>query len=318
MTATAEHFDGQGDHDDEVTRGLNALTAHLAAAAPTPVADPAPVAPVRESKRVAARRAEHAEAAQLLELDEDNTPFLVESESVRAKRKKVRRAAQLHQLDQDESALAYRDARVRRLIVTLGLVALSLALAWSTAGVQHFAAEGAAPWSPGWVFAWLVEPFCSLALLMVVGGRAYLTTRGRPLHNQTVERTEWVFLGLTLGMNAWPHLPFVAAEFQFSTLVLHVLGPVIAVAVVRCLPPLLAAFSALGSADATGPSCSANTAETTPGPRPEVASLVARVRALIQAGELRHDAGVRPIRRALECSIATATEVRNELDRTGR
>ncbi|MEO6090640.1 MAG: conjugal transfer protein TraI [Umezawaea sp.] len=317
MTATAEHFDGPGDHDDEITRGLHALTAHLAAAAP-PVVEPAPSVPVAESKRVKARRAEHAEAAQLLELDEDETPFLVESDAVRAKRKKVRRAAQLHQLDSDPTALAYRDARVRRLIVTLGLVALSLALAWSTAGVQHFAAEGAAPWSPGWVFAWLVEPFCSLALLMVVGGRAYLTTRGRPLHNPTVERTEWVFLGLTLGMNAWPHLPLVAVEFRFSALVLHVLGPIIAVAVVRCLPPLLAAFSALGSTGGTGPSCSANNTEIDSEPRPEVAALATRVRSLIASGDLRADAGAKPIRRALRCSMALATEVRNELNRTTR
>lgn len=316
MTATAEHFDGPGDHDDEVTRGLDALTAHLAAVAPT--VEPTRAAPVVESKRVKARRAEHAEAAQLLELDEDETPFLVESDAVRAKRKKVRRAAQLHQLDQDPAALAYRDARVRRLIVTLGLVALSLALAWSTAGVQHFAAEGAAPWSPGWVFAWLVEPFCSLALIMVVGGRAYLTTRGRPLHNPTVEHTEWVFLGLTLGMNAWPYLPWVAAEFRFSTLVLHVLGPIIAVAVVRCLPPLLAAFSALTPTGGTGPSCSANSTGNDMQPRPEVAALAARVRSLIASGDLRADVGAKPIRRVLRCSMALATEVRNELNRTSR
>ncbi len=60
---------------------------------------------------------------------------------------------------------------MRRLLVTGFMIslALELAQAWPIAGVQHFAADGAAPWSPGWIFAWLVEPFLSLALLMIVG-----------------------------------------------------------------------------------------------------------------------------------------------------
>ncbi|ADJ42187.1 conserved hypothetical protein [Amycolatopsis mediterranei U32] len=251
------------DHDDdggEVGRGLAALERHLAAVAPPapaghaaadapePPRDPEPAsqrAGRGVTRRVRRRVAEHAEAHQLLALETDTAPFQVTTDKVRTRRKAVEQAAALWRLDRDPRVLAYRDARMRRLILAVALVSLTLALAWSTAGVQAFAAEGAAAGSPRWWFAWLAEPFCSLALLMVVSGRAYLTTRGHPLNDRAVDRTEWVFLGLTLGMNAWPHLPGVAASFTVSGLVLHLLGPVVAVAVVRCLPRLLAAFAGL-------------------------------------------------------------------------
>jgi hypothetical protein len=122
-----------------------------------------------------------------------------------------------------------------------------------------FAAEGAPAWSPRWCFAWLAEPFCSLALLMVAGGRAYLTTRARPLDSRAADRAEWVFLALTVGMNAWPHLPWVTPTFTVSALVLHLLGPVVAVSVVRCLPSLLAAFNHLPT----------TATQTEPGDRPD-------------------------------------------------
>lgn len=197
------------------------------------------------TRRVRRRAAEHAEAHRLLALESDLAPFQVTTDKVRTRRKAVEQAAALWRLDRDPRVLAYRDSRMRRLVLAVALTSLTLALAWSTAGVQAFAAEGAPAGGPRWWFAWLAEPFCSLALLMVVAGRAYLTTRGHPLNDRAVDRTEWVFLGLTLGMNAWPHLPGVAADFTVSSLVLHLLGPIVAVAVVRCLPRLLAAFAGL-------------------------------------------------------------------------
>lgn len=264
MTATQLDHDDEDPQDTEFSVGLAAMERHLADVAadipPPPPSTPDDVhgtgpatstvaGPVREragvTRRVKRRVAEHDEAHRLLVLEEDTAPFEVTSDRVRVKRKAVNEAASLWQLDRDPRVLAYRDARMRRLITVLALVSLTLALAWSTAGVQAFAAEGAAQWSPGWWFAWLVEPFCSLALLMVVGGKAYLTTRGHRLADKSLERTEWVFLGLTLGMNAWPHLPGVAEVFTVSGLVLHVLGPIVAMAVVRALPRLLAAFGLL-------------------------------------------------------------------------
>src|SRR5690606_1094456 len=114
--------------------------------------------------------------------------------------------------------------------------------------VQAFAAEGAEMWSPRWVFAWLVEPFMSLALIVVVYARTYLATLGQPIESKTLTRVERIFLGLTVGMNAWPYLPWSlpdGREFSLSSLVLHLLGPIVAVAIVVALPIILAAFTNL-------------------------------------------------------------------------
>jgi hypothetical protein len=114
--------------------------------------------------------------------------------------------------------------------------------------VQTFAAEGAEPWSPRWLFAWLVEPFMSLALIVVVYARTYLATLGQPIVSKALTRVERIFLGLTVGMNAWPYLPWSlpdGREFSFSSLVLHLLGPIVAVAIVVALPIILAAFTDL-------------------------------------------------------------------------
>jgi hypothetical protein len=209
---------------------------------------------------------------------------------------------------------------MRRLLTAAGLVSLALALTWSTAGVQAFAAEGAPAWSPAWLFAWFVEPFMSLGLLMVVGARAYLGTRGQPLDHPTVKRIELLFLGLTLGMNAWRWLPWVAHPFSVSTLVLHVLGPIVAVAVVTGLPPILAAFADLDhgtGTGATGPEYRANAAAGPARQGADVAALVARVRQMISAGELPADAGAGKIRQALRCGMDTAREVRDALTEEG-
>lgn len=272
MTTTNLDHDDNGDREHrEFSTGLTALEKHLADIAAQPTAPPPPPPPPEPStpdeiadtgpatatvagplrrrpgwtRRVRRRVAEHDEAHRLLTLEADTAPFEVTSDKVRTRRKAVMEAAALSELDRDPRVLAFRDARMLRLILRMAMVSLVLALAWSTAGVQDFAAEGAPMWSPRWVFAWLAEPFCSLALLMVVGARAYLTTRGHRLEDRSLDRAEWVFLGLTLGMNAWPHLPGVAAEFTVSGLVLHLLGPIVATAVVRALPRLVAAFRLL-------------------------------------------------------------------------
>ncbi|WP_340687796.1 conjugal transfer protein TraI [Amycolatopsis coloradensis] len=290
-TTNLDHHDGGDNGDPEFSAGLAALEKHLAdvAAQPATTAPPDPpvpdekipdigpatpevAGPVRRrpgsTRRVQRRIAEHAEAHQLLTLEHDDAPFEVTSDKVRARRKAVVEAARLWKLDRDPRVLAYRDARMVRLITRLALVSLVLALAWSTAGVQVFAAEGAPKWSPSWWFAWLVEPFCSLALLMVVGGKAYLATRGHEVADKGLDRAEWVFLSLTLGMNAWPHLPGITEQFTVSSLVLHILGPIVAMAVVRALPRLLAAFREL-TIDLDDPEPGAATAVTATEPATE-------------------------------------------------
>ena len=203
------------------------------------------------TRRVRRRVAEHAEAHQLMALETDTAPFEVTTDKVRSRRKAVEQAAALWRLDRDPRVLAYRDARVRRLVLAVALVSLTLragVVDGRGAGVRGRGRRGGEP-------AVVVRVAGRAVLLAGAadgGGRPrYLTTRGQPLHDRAVDRTEWVFLGLTLGMNAWPHLPGVAAGFTVSGLVLHLLGPVVAVAVVRCLPRLLAAFA--GLALPTGP-----------------------------------------------------------------
>ncbi len=304
----------------DISRGLAAIEQHLIDA--TPNLPP----PVRsgetggETRRVQRLRAEVAEAHLLTELQDDDAPLLLDTAKVRKRRKQAQQAARLHDLGQDPAMRAWQAARMRRVLVTAGMVSLALALAWSTAGVQTFAADGADPWSPSWVFAWLVEPFMSLALLVVVGARAYLGTRGQPIQSATLVRIEWLFLALTLGMNAWPHLPGVAAEFSLSRLVLHILGPVVAVAIVTALPIILAAFTRLdhgGSGrGATAPKYRHNAVIQYPRERtgtPDIGALAAHVRHLIAAGELPPDPGAGKIRDALRCGTDTARAVRDAL-----
>lgn len=323
---------------DEVGRGIAALEAHLAAQLPVqqsePVVEPGPGAddvpvegvPVEAagvSRRVRRLRDEVAEAHALAELQGDDTPLLLESARVRRRRRRAHEAARLHQLGQDPAMRAWQAARMRRVLVATAMVSLVLALAWSTAGVQAFAADGAEAWSPGWLFAWLVEPFMSLALLGVVGAKAFLGTRGQPIASRTLDRIEWLFLALTLAMNAWPYLPGVASQFSVSRLVLHILGPVVAVAVVTALPIILAAFARLdhGVTALTGPSYSANasTSQAAGNPvRVDVAALTARARHLVEAGELPDEPSARAVREALRCGMDTARQVRDALrDRAG-
>ncbi|MEV4384062.1 hypothetical protein [Streptosporangium sp. NPDC049644] len=314
---------------DDVARGLAEFERHLAEQVPAlPAALPAlPVESGGETKRVQRLRAEVAEAHLLADLQDDAAPLLLDTAKVRKRRKQAREAARLHELGQDPAMRAWQAARMRRLLVAAGMVSLTLALAWSTAGVQTFAADGAEAWSPSWVFAWLVEPFMSLALLVVVGARAYLGTRGQPIESPTLVRIEWLFLALTLGMNAWPYLPWSLPEgqtFSFSRLVLHILGPVVAVAIVTALPIILAAFTRLDhGADArssnplTGPEYRAkSTADSDPREHsdgPGIDAVTAHVRHLIAAGQLPPYPSAAAIRRAARCAMDTARAVRDAL-----
>ncbi|MEU8193316.1 hypothetical protein AB0C10_05985 [Microbispora amethystogenes] len=308
---------------DEVSRGLAEIEQHLMRTAPTsPV--PRPLAGGQdvdgvagETRRVRQLRAEVAEAHLLAGLQDDDAPLLLDTPKVRKRRKAAHEAARLHELDQDPAMRAWQAARMRRALVTAALVSLTLALAWSTAGVQSFAADGAPQWSPAWLFAWLVEPFMSLALLVVVGARAYLGTRGTPLNHPKLVRIEYLFLGLTLGMNAWPHLPGVADDFTVSRLVLHILGPVVAVAVVTALPIILAAFAALdhtASGRLTGLTYGANADDPVRETGPDITALVERARTLMATGELPSDPSAYRLRRVLRCGMDDARAVRDALN----
>jgi hypothetical protein len=312
----------------EIARALAELEQHVAEHAPPTPAPPAPAGPLvnGETKRVRALRAEVAEAHLLAELQDDDTPLMLDTAKVRKRRRQAHEAARLHAFAQDPTMRAWRATRTRRLIIAVAMVALTLALAWSTAGVQAFAADGANDWSPGWVFAWFVEPFMSLALLVVVVSRTYMATLGQPIESRTLVRIEWLFLGLTLGMNVFPYLPGVADEFSFPRLVFHALGPIVAVAIVKALPIILAAFHRLDvglpSRGATGRKSRGNAAGESGGESgatglDDIEIKAARVRALIATGDLPEEPGVEKIRKALGCATATARAVRDRLAEGG-
>lgn len=317
---------------EETSRGLAELEQHLRdQAPPAPVPAPAvePTKASGETKRVRRLRGEVAEAHLLADLLDDDTPLLIDTPKVRKRRRKAEEAARLHALSRRPAQLAYTAAKARRR-VNIGLaVALVLALGWSTAGVQVFASDGAAAWSPGWVFAWFVEPFMSIALLCFVGAKAFFGTRGQPAKDPVLNRIEFLFLSLTLGMNAFPYLPGVAEKFSFPRLVLHLLGPVVAYAVVAGWPRLLARFAALdhGLTDGdpvTPLTVAAYSANTGPGDnhrkpfggvRHGQSEDVhrERLRSLIASGQLPPRPSARQIQRSLGCATETASLLRDEL-----
>ncbi|GAA3308592.1 conjugal transfer protein TraI [Nonomuraea dietziae] len=293
---------------EEVARGLAELERHVASQAP---AAPSPAELPGATRRVLRLRAEVAEAHQLADLQADDTPLMLDTPKVRKRRKQAQEAARLHALAQDPQMRAWQAARMRRLLVSVAMVVLALSLAWSTAGVQQFAAEGAPAWSPAWLFAWLVEPFMSLALLVVVGARAYMGTRGQPITNRILTRIEGLFLALTFGMNAWPHLPWSLPEgetFTVGGVVLHIIGPTVAVAIVTALPIILAAFANLDHgtrAPLTGLTYGGNAGVST--------ALIERARTLIASGELPAEPSAYRLQRTLGCAMDDARAVRDAL-----
>ncbi|GAA0968901.1 hypothetical protein [Actinocorallia libanotica] len=310
---------------EDIQHGLAQIERYVAAQAPD--ADDVGVESTEqpddgETRRVRALRAQVAEARRLAELQNDDTPLLVDTPKVRKRRMKAAEAKRLYQLSQDPMMRAWQDAQVRRIVVTAFMVALVLALGWSTAGVQEFASEDAADYSPKWWFAWVVEPFVSLPLLGTVGARAYLAAQGRPLKSTVLNWVEALFLLLSLGMNAWPYTPLVAEEFVFSTLTLHIMGPIVAAAVVMVLPIILKGFSTpapqQGATDTpTTPTYRQNAPAppeiSSPSTRVDAQELIAKARRLIASGRLSTEPSATALRKELGCSTDSARAVRDAL-----
>lgn len=300
---------------DEAARGIQQMEQWLADWSEVPQD-----LPDGETERVRRLRAEVAEAHQLQRLYADTTPIELDSPRVRKRRRRVAEAHKLHELGQDPRALAWTAARVRRIVVGASMTALALALAWSTAGVQRFAAGDAPAGSAIWLFAWTIEPFLSLALLSIVGVRAFLGAHGRPVRSRKLTALEGLFLGLTVTMNGYPHLPGVAEPFRFEALMIHLIGPIVAVAIVTGLPVLLDALSRLDidAADApptapTGATYSGNTPTYRSVNRADAETLTARALELIDAGELPAEPSATAIRNRFRCGTDVARAVRDAI-----
>ncbi|WP_447009745.1 hypothetical protein [Saccharothrix hoggarensis] len=353
MSTTALPLPGP-DESDPFAATVAELERYVAASAPASVPDehqddghrdvPAVgVAPVvADTRRVARLSAEVAEAHRLLELQGDTAPLLVDTARVRKALKRSREAARLHALGQNPMARAWQAARVRLVLTVVALVALIGALAWSTTGVHHTLTIGVPRFSAAWWAAWAVEPFVSAVLLVVVGAKAFLTTRGHILRHPHLTAVEFGALAVTLTLNVWPYLPGVADGFRPMALLAHAIGPLVAVGAVTVMPIIWAGFADL---DHTAPArpdtptaatdtapvrpASASPAGTPTGPVPVIvadtadtaivqaqlsaraAELLPRLRAAIAAGDLPPTASASAIRAHLRCGSEYARELRN-------
>jgi hypothetical protein len=330
--------------NQEVTRGLAALQQYVTDHATAPgLVTPGVSAPAGHdgttpagpgggefgSRRVRQLRAAVGEAHALLSLQADQAPLLVESARVRRRRLAAAQAARLHTLGRDPAMRAWRAARRRRVFTAMAMTALILALGWSTAGVQRFAATGTPSGSVAWWLAWLVEPLMSLALLSVVAARAFFASVGQPLEHRTLRRVERVFLGLILVMNVWAYLPGVAPSFEFAALLIHMLGPIVAVSVVTFMPIIWQQFAELDHGPTTTPATPgasggywgatggeyrhntpANPITTGGAGSPD---LLARATSLIAAGVLPARPSASQLRVALGCGTDAARRVRDAL-----
>ncbi|GAB2999748.1 hypothetical protein [Saccharothrix stipae] len=305
-----------------------------------------------DTRRVRGLRAEVAEAHALLALQHDTAPLLVDTKRVRKALKRSHEAARLHILGRNPMARAWQAARVRLVLTVVALVALVGALGWSTTGVHHTLTLDMIERGAAWWGAWAVEPVISAILLVVVGAKAFLTTRGHTLHHPHLTRVEFGALGVTLTLNVWPYLPFVAETFAPMTLLAHAIGPLVAVGAVTVLPVIWDGFARLDHArpgDSTGPARPSSahpagprtdsptgTTPTSPSePAPVIgddtpdgaadtpivqaelsaraAALLPRLRAAIAAGDLPATASASAIRAHLRCGSEYARELRNAL-----
>ncbi|MER5622531.1 hypothetical protein ABT061_15950 [Streptosporangium sp. NPDC002544] len=309
----------------DITSGLAELErlANVTDPAPSPSTSLALVD--GETKRVRQLRQEVAEAHLLAELQDDETPLLLDTAKVRKHRRRTWEAARLHQLTQDPGALAYRDAKVRRVTTTMTLAAAGIALAVSSIGVQASVVKALSLKSSdlGWWAAFGVEVVLSLPLLAAVGVQAYSAIRGRVVDRKSPEgrklfRVELVLLGLTLTLNCWPAFKM---DFDLLDLIVHSLGPVAAVIAVWVLPTLWKILSDLpvpwrGTPPGTPPvppryrenAPDRYTLSTAP-----VQVMADHIRDMIAAGEVTPNPGLHKIRAALGVGVEKAREVQKLL-----
>ncbi|MFL6118753.1 conjugal transfer protein TraI [Actinophytocola sp.] len=284
------------------------------------------------TRRVRKLAGDVAEARQLVALQDSAELVYAHSQRVLRTIRRGAEAVKLVQLRQNPAFLALATVRARRTVTATGLAALVIALGWSTAGVQAFAAGNTPRFSAQWWFAWGVEPFVSLALLTIVIARAFLASRGQTITTPTVRRVEWLFLSATLLMNTWRHLPGVATPFRFDQLVIHMLGPIVAVCVVTVLPLLWVAIDNVPTraptttpAEDTQPDNATKDGSKDPTEdapsgvdqraQERVAAALAKATALIHTGRLPPNPSANRLHKALGGAMDTARAVRDILRR---
>jgi hypothetical protein len=321
----------QGMPDDLPDFDLTGIENYLAAHATDPAAEtenpPAETESATESaalaggghtRRVRKLAGEVAEAEQFAALQQSRVLITAHTPRVLRTIRRGAEAVKLVQLRQNPAFAALAAVRARRFVTVTGLTALVIALGWSTAGVQSFAAGTAPRFSAQWWAAWAVEPFVSLALLTVVIARAFLASRGQSLTAPTARRVERFFLGMTLLMNTWNYLPGVARPFVFGQLVIHSLGPLVAVCIVTVLPRLWVAIDHAQPSDMRPHDPAADhpgnhTPDATGRSHQRLATALAKTTALIREGQLPEHPSANQVHKAIGGAMDTARAVRDAL-----
>jgi hypothetical protein len=262
-----------------------------------------------EPKRVARLRAAVAEARGVLALQDDPALTAADTDRVLAERRKAAEAYKLHQLGADPARKALRDNRVRRLVAIVGGGGLVGALGWSMANVQRTVVAGQhlGTSDVAWWLAFLVEPVVSVGLLLIFGVRAYIAaTRAISINDHHLRRTEISLLAITLTVNSWLYLPRVslhphlAVHFDPLQLLVHSIGPIVAVLLVTVIPVLWQYITDTGTGDDT-------TAD------PDIARWLALARQLLADGVLAPGTSRTALEKTLRehgGRISTATAMR--------
>jgi hypothetical protein len=256
-----------------------------------------------EPKRVARLRAAVTEARGVLALQDDPALTGADTDRVLAERRKAAEAYKLHQLGADPARKALRDNRVRRMVAIVGGVGLVGALGWSMANVQRTVVAGQhlGTGDVAWWLAFLVEPVVSVGLLLIFGVRAYIAaTRAISITDHHLRRAETALLAITLTVNSWLYLPFVATRFDPLQLLVHSIGPVVAVLLVTVIPVLWQYITDTGTNDDTAAD-------------PDIARWLALARQLLADGALAPGASRTALEKTLRehgGRISTATAMR--------
>lgn len=284
------------------------------------------------TKTVRERERELAEARRLVALQQQDVTAEVDTRKVRKARKHGVQARKLHALRQRPEAVALRDARVRLWTTVMALFATVAALGWSTASVQQTAAHGAPAGSVAYGLAFLVEPLISLGLLATIGVQAYAAMRGHVVDKSTepgatLHRTQIWLLVLTITLNTWPYIEPIwgPGEFDPIQVVVHLVGPIVAVRLIHSLPAMWAVLEGLelptqpaASEGVTPPEYRENAAPTAPSskanPDPSrVAQIRDELAHLIATGQWTKNVSAGSIREHFGCGTPIAQQVRDQL-----
>ena len=163
---------------------------------------------------------------------------------VRRLGRRISEARRLRGLVRDPDLQAVElERRGRRTLFGLWFF-LALGLVYTTEGVHAFLAEGTTPADPLWWAAWVVEPMFAGLLITLLTFESVILSHGVAPDHRWWSRLKRVLLGSTLVMNVLPQLaPLLRGQwerFNFGSLVVHAIIPVIVYGIAEVIPVIQA------------------------------------------------------------------------------